>query len=84
MLGSLRVANGEVIHQYGRSRSSDLSDVSPLLILILHFSSTHLLLEFLLQEVDFELEFILNLLVLCLLFDPEIRLLFQFIFILPL
>ena len=54
----LDLPDSEAVHR----RSSNIAYVSPLLVLILYFARAHLLLEFFLEEVNFELQFLLQLL----------------------
>jgi len=54
----LDLLDREAVHR----RSSKITYVSPLLVLILYFPRAHLLLEFFLEEVNFELQFFLQLL----------------------
>ena len=70
----------EVVHLW----SDDTAYVPSLLVLVLYFTTTHLLLQLFLKEVDFELQFLLNLLALGLVFNAKIRLFLEFFFVLTL
>jgi len=59
-------------------------DIPTLLVMMLHFSTTHLLLKLFLEEVDFKLKFLLDLFALSLFFSAQICLLFQLFFVLSL
>lgn len=59
-------------------------DIPTLLVMMLHFSTTHLLLKFFLKEVDFKFEFLLDLLAFSLLLSAQICLLFQLFLVLAL
>ena len=59
-------------------------DIASLLILVLHLSTAHLLLELPLKEIDFELHLFLRLFAFRLLLRPQIALLLELLFVLAL
>ena len=84
LLAGGAVATGSEVVDKWRHCGKPTIDVPSLLVLVLHFSATHLLLELALEEIDLELQFLLVLLVLGLLLDSELGLLFELFLVFPL
>ena len=68
ILLTLRPLHHEIVRHWGGS-TRQIANITALLVLVLHLTTPHLLLQFFLQKFDFKLELFLKLLALCLLFD---------------
>lgn len=73
----------EIVYLRGTD-AAHAANVASLLVLVLHLTATHLLLELFLQEIDFELKLLLKLFALGLFFDSQVSLLLQLFLVLVL